>query len=354
MRFVLIFLLLPSLLFAQKDSTRDFSIIPLPVIFQSPETSFGFGIGAFSAFRFKNQGPEDRSSSLQLGGAYTLNKQFLSYLPFDIYLGQNAENYLKGEVGYYKYFYYYWGVGGNSQDSSQERFDVNFPRFDFNFLKARNDNLFLGPRFYAENYQVVQREDGGLLDQATVVGSSGGWSNGLGAALNYDTRDHLFFPRNGWRVDASILWFNGIFGSDFHFLKSAFDVSYYLPIGDRSALGFNLYQEYNFGEVPFNQMSMIGGSRKHRGYYKGRYRDHHMLELQAEVRFPVFWRCGAVLFAGIGDVWGQSALDLGNLKWNLGIGGRFMLDRSRKVNARGDLGFGKGQYGTYITVGEAF
>lgn len=356
-RFLILLILLPAIAIAQsKDSTeqKDFTFVPLPVIFKSPETSWAFGVGTFFAFKLPGQGAEVRPSQIQLGGAYTLNEQFLSYLPFDIYIN-GGKHYLRGEVGYYKYFYYYYGIGPDAREINEERYDVDYPRVDLNYLFQINANSFIGPRAYIEDYQTFDLIEGGELASGNVPGAEGGFSNGIGIAYNFDSRDAVFFPRSGWRIDASLLNFNGFVASDYNFTKLSLDVSHYLPIGEKSMIGFNLYQEYNFGDVPFSQMSQVGGSRKHRGYYKGRFRDNQMFEFQTEFRGPVFWRCGIAVFAGIGQVWGPDhAFSVNNLKWNLGIGGRFTIDKKRMVNGRGDLGFGDGQTGTYITVGEAF
>ncbi len=336
-----------------QDSTKRWSLYPLPVVFKSPETDFGFGLGGFAAYSYKNQAENLKDSQFSFGGAYTLNNQVLFYSNFNIYSPDGKWQTL-GEAGYYKYFFYYWGIGPNTTESMRERYDVNFIRIKTDLLRRVNENVWAGLRFWSEPYDVFNLEAGGLLE-TSAPGGNGGRSNGLGLAFQYDSRDIVFFPKEGWLLDASIQQFGGFIGSDFNFTKLYFDLSKYLAIGEKSVLALNLYQEYSFGNVPFSQMALIGGSRKLRGYYKGRYRDHQMLEFQAEYRLPTFWRFGMSVFAGLGQVWGpEHNLSAQNLKWNLGIGGRFLLDKKKKINARGDLGFGERAMGTYITVGEAF
>lgn len=52
--------------------------------------------------------------------------------------------------------------------------------------------------------------------------------------------------------------------------------------------------------APFNALSLLGGSRRLRGYYEGRYRDQNSALVQAELRVDVFKRLGAVVFGGVG------------------------------------------------------
>ena len=93
-----------------------------------------------------------------------------------------------------------------------------------------------------------------------------------------------------------------------------------------------------------------------RGYYLGRYRDRNMITAQAEYRAPLFWRFGAVVFAGFGDVSDSvTAFRLDRFKYSLGCGVRFMFDARERINARIDAGFGKdGNAGVYAMVLEAF
>jgi len=103
-------------------------------------------------------------------------------------------------------------------------------------------------------------------------------------------------------------------------------------------------------------MNTLGGSYEMRGYYKGRYRDKNMITFQGEYRVPVYWRFGAVGFAGVGDVADDvTAFRLDQFKYSLGFGFRFMFDPRERINARIDFGFGKGDNaGIYAMVLEAF
>ena len=62
-----------------------------------------------------------------------------------------------------------------------------------------------------------------------------------------------------------------------------------------------------------------------------------------------------MLFAGIGDV----APDVGRLTlagnlWSAGFGVRYLWDEAEKLKIRLDFGWGNGDSGFYLTLGEAF
>ena len=93
-----------------------------------------------------------------------------------------------------------------------------------------------------------------------------------------------------------------------------------------------------------------------RGYYEGRYRDRNVVVLQAEYRLPIFWRFGAVGFAGVSDVAHRFRdFKFDNLKYSYGFGLRYLFNKNEKMYVRFDIGFGRGgMSGFYFSVFEAF
>lgn len=100
---------------------------------------------------------------------------------------------------------------------------------------------------------------------------------------------------------------------------------------------------------------MYGASNDLRGYETGRYRDGATWAAQAELRQHLFWRLGAVVFAGIGGVAPKlGALDDSVILPSAGIGLRFQPSKETPVNLRVDYARGKDSHALYISVGEAF
>lgn len=90
-----------------------------------------------------------------------------------------------------------------------------------------------------------------------------------------------------------------------------------------------------------------------RGYYAGRYIDNNMVSVQAELRQHLFSRFGAVVWAGVGNVFSSFGhFRSRDLLPNFGVGLRVELKHN--VNGRIDFGFGRGQKGFVFAIGEAF
>jgi hypothetical protein len=62
-----------------------------------------------------------------------------------------------------------------------------------------------------------------------------------------------------------------------------------------------------------------------------------------------------VVFTGVGDVFrNPSDLSFSNLKYSVGAGIRFAINRKERLNVRFDYGFGRQNNSFYIMLTEAF
>lgn len=336
----------------KKDSIKNFSITPVPIVFFSPETNWSFGAAALMQFKLKNQSPENNSSQIYAGAAYTLNKQILFYAPFQLYWN-NDKNYSFGEIGFYKYFFQFYGIGISALEEDEELFDVNFPRIDLNYTIKVQPNLYIGPGLYFENFKVENFESGGIIDSNNIAGKEGGLIIGLQFSTILDQRDNIYFPSKGQKFTTKTSLFSNKFGSSYSFWLSDIDYSKYFSIKN-SVLAANFGAVLSNGEVPLHLLPLLGGSKRLRAYLKGRYRDNYFIFSQLEWRSPEIYRLRGVLFSSLGGV--NSTLNrftVENFRITYGGGLRVRLNKE-SVNLRLDYGFNRESSGFYFTVGEAF
>lgn len=352
-RLIIVLLCIVGSLHGQ-DTTKRSNLIPLPIVFFTPETDWGFGAAGIYSFHFKTDSTNSRPSQIQLGFAYTLRDQILSYLPFQLFL-KNGKYKVYGELGYYRYIYEFSGVGNEGFQEESELFSVNFPRVRLNALYQWKQDFFIGLRYWMDDYDIVEVEPDGLLANLPITGADGGFLLGLGGVINVDRRDQIFYPAKGYYTEMVLFFNQEIFGSDFNYTKIILDHSQYWKTSWEHIIALNVYMEFTAGDPPFNQLSLLGGPKRMRGYFEGALRDKQYVVFQAEYRMPLFWRFGAVVFASYGGI----ADELGDLSYNkfkyaVGAGLRFRLDDKQKVNLRLDAGYGKNTSGFYITIAEAF
>ncbi|MEM1325295.1 MAG: BamA/TamA family outer membrane protein [Bacteroidota bacterium] len=341
---------------AQQDSVKRSVLSAYPLVYYLPETGLGFGGGGVYTFRLTGESNESRPSQVQTALSYTLKNQILLYLYGEFYKN-DQKIWVRPELGFYRYTYDFFGVGNELPLDYIESFNVTFPRIRVNAQYLVLPDFYSGVRYWFDDYNITKTEEGSILNRGLATGSEGGIISGLGWVNTFDNRDNVFFPTKGYFVEAVAFWNQEAFGSDFNFNRYTIDAVTYLSSArrPRQVLALNLYAGLSAGEVPFNELQFLGGSRQARGYYLGRFRDKNMLLAQAEYRFPLFWRLGMTVFGSYGGVAPSfSAMKIQNYRWNAGAGLRFLINKKEGVNVRADLGFGEGATNFYLTIGEAF
>ncbi len=346
---------------ASPDSTKGItvsSLFGLPIAYYSPETRWAGGLAGLMAFRFRSNKPEGRPSQVQLGFAYTQERQFLSYLPFTLFL-KNEAWYIYGELGYYRYTYFFYGLGNSDPKPDGELYDVNFPRMRVHGLRRVLPGWYLGWHHWLDVFAIADVEPGGLLadPQLDIPGRSGGVISATGLISLLDRREELFSPESGYYVENLLQVSGRATGADFRYARFTTDARLYLPVWRKQhhVLALNAYADVTTGEAPFNALPSIGGNKRMRGFYEGRFRDNNLVLVQAEYRLPLFWRLGMVGFASAGSVfsdWRQQTER--PLRLAAGGGLRVRISRNDRLNIRVDAAFAKGSSGYYVTVGEAF
>lgn len=327
-------------------SSDDLSVTAFPIVFFLPETGLAFGALGITVF---NVGKEKkwRKSQVGLGLAYTLKNQVLVFIPYDLYLNDKWRVF--GELGFYRYFYNYYGIGINSDPDALEIYGANFPRIINTTAYRLNESFFIGLRNKLDVFEIPST--GELLASQSPLGIEGGILHTLGLNLSYDNRDDIFYPSKGVLADFIIEGSNNAILSNFNFVSISLDASFFYSIKDKHILGVNFVSGSQLGDTPFfNYFFFIG-----RGYNDRRFIDRNATVLQAEYRFPIYKRFTGVAFTSIGTVGNQYIDQLSNpLKPAIGGGLRFQLSKKQKSNLRVDVARGLEDFQFYITIGEAF
>jgi outer membrane protein assembly factor BamA len=341
---------------ANGDSTRvkRIRLIALPVIFHLPETQWGAGVAGIIRFRQKSEPDSMRYSNVTFAFSDTQLNQIVFSTPFQFWLNHEKYN-VYGEFGFQSENYLFFGIGNHIPSNFQERYHLHVPRLRVSVLQRIYAHLYAGLIYSIENTTLINLLDTGMLIKGTIPGSKGGLVSGAGGTLKYDNRDNQFYATKGYYVELFVLANSKITGSDYNFNKYSLNVSTYKALPLRQVLAFNAYALVNQNDVPFYQMAMLGGDTRMRGMYNGRYRDKNCWILQAEYRVELFWKLGAAVFGGIGDVAPRiNQFDLKNTRSTYGGGIRLLIDKKQHLNLRFDAGISNKTLNYYFTIAEAF
>jgi outer membrane protein assembly factor BamA len=346
---------------AQKDSTEtkkvNFSIYP--VFGYQPETKFAFGVISFIVYNNATHEGDDfyRPSTISPYILYTLNNQILIAIDFDSYFKKGY--YLDIKPRYYNYPDFFFGIGNDNEIEDGETYTNEFIRLDGRFMKFIDHKWSVGLRFDFQNSKLYDFEEDGELMNGEIFGTEGGLNSGLGPTAQIDTRDNILYPSKGFYARAEIDFYSDIFGGDFNYTHFLIDFRKFISIkNEKNIMAFQAAANFTSGDnIPFFKLQKVGGDQRLRGIENSRlYLDKQSFWMQAEYRRELFWRLGGVAFAGFGDVApGLSEFNFNELKYVVGLGGRFQALKDEKLNIRLDAGIGRGgQYAFYLSVKEAF
>ncbi len=338
---------------AKVDTVKNVKFTPLPIVFFLPETGFGFGALGLLTFRSKGESIENRPSTVQLGLTYTTKKQILLFAPFELY-AKEAQWRFVGELGYYKYFYNFYGIGDDSKKEDFEVYDATFGRVRFTAFREVFSDFSLGIGYEYDGYYNIKVAENGVLENLDTEGKEGGTLSNMGIVALYDTRDNIFNASKGFFVQGSL--FTGVkaLGSSFSYSKFDIDARYYLQLKGKHVLATNLFLGNSSSGTPFFDLNHLGTKRT-RGHDNRRYQDNAELSLAMEYRFPIAGRVGGVLF-------GSSATVAPNLKTvfstshkpAFGAGLRYVVNKTEGTRIRVDYGRSNEGGNFYLTLKEAF
>lgn len=329
-----------------------------PTLAFSPETSWEVGLSSLYIY-YARKDTTNRLSEISGFTFYTLKKQYGAWFDHALYSHGNNWSFL-GRVRYQNFPLLYYGIGQNTPPQYSATVEASQLQIRERVLKKVASNLFAGPTLDYQRLSSVRFLPHEDVPLTLPAGSEGSSTLGLGAALIYDNRHNVLNVRKGGFAELAVLRYDKGLGSDFSFTSVISDNRVYHSFNQRNVLAAQLFGQFISGDVPFNQLSLLGGDGLLRGYYAGRFRDKNQLAAQVEYRmlplpFGFTKRWGAAVFGGAGSVFDRfQNLKASEFVWSGGAGIRFLLFPKKDIYSRLDLGFTKEGTGIYIFIGEAF
>lgn len=357
-------LFIPVLLKSQEATTSEEDLVErdsivwnnsiLPVAFYLPETSFAAGATGILSFKKSSQTEEERPSQLLFAAIYTLKNQLEILGTFEFYADQRKHR-LKGEFGYYRYSYNYFGLGANSRAEDFEKYKVNFPRFHLSYSRKILGIFNLGIGYRMDNFNMKEREETGLLLTDNPVGWDGGFKSNYEINFFVDTRDNLNAPYSGFYGEVTFQGSMEWFFSDYDFRKLDIDIRYFTPFRKDWTLGHQLWITHSSSGAPFYEVGHISTASRSRGFDDRRFIAYKMVTYQSELRFPIAGKLRGSAFYTYNVMPDSWSSPFANTEYfSYGIGLRYYLIENSRAGLRFDIARGDGQYNFYLTFNEAF
>jgi hypothetical protein len=332
---------------------------PIPYGAYSEETSWLFGISKFNAFKLAKGNKIDsitQPSSVNFFAYLTLNGQHKTAIEPNLMLNKNKAIW-KSYIGYTDYPMEFFGIGNNTKLEDQRTLITTDWQFSSYYLFKTWKKWYIGPTFDFFNYTRVELENGvpQLSNESIDALHNLGFQSGLGLKLLMEGRDNRLNAKSGFYVEASYQIFNSKIGSDFNYNAFLSDFRYYYSPSKKLTLATQIRIESKEGDVPVQSLSLLGGDNSMRGTYRGRFRDLVALDSQIELRFPIYWIFGGVVFNGLGQVASAyNQVRIESFHYNYGLGLRVKVDSKHDINLRFDYGISNDQKIFAINFAEAF
>jgi Omp85 superfamily domain len=173
----------------------------------------------------------------------------------------------------------------------------------------------------------------------------------LSVLIEYDNRDNIFTPDDGFRFNTLIGTSSETIGSDYNYKMVNSAAFYYVPITPKLIGGFRAEYQQVWNDVPFYLLPFINM----RGIPVARYQGNITTLAETEFRWDVTPRWSGVVFGGAGKAI-QEWSEFPDASWHgaAGLGGRYLIARQLKLRMGVDVARGPEQWAYYLVFGTSW
>jgi outer membrane protein assembly factor BamA len=206
------------------------------------------------------------------------------------------------------------------------------------------------------------KQDISSIEPLTPTVCAGGWINYLIAVMIWENRDSEFDPHRGNRAELELRMAPELISS-YGMASARLELRQYFYLFNWLTIANRLETRHAAGDVPYWELSAIGGENSLRGYPLNRFLGNSSIAYTLEVRgwflkFPELenLKFGGHLFTDAGRVFtGSDDLDdlFNGYKQTVGFGGAMSVFHPDLI-LRGEIGFSEEVSRIYIGVGYLF
>lgn len=316
--------------------------------FYSTDTKFGVGLVAAGLYRVDSVTPV---SNVSLKGQLSTSLFYSVGITGD-HIFSDDHMRIGYDVDFKSFPTYFWGIGYDEaiDDMRKAKYTNISVNLDGDLKLQLLPRFFVGPAVSFAYNKATDIEQPALWYGLPVHTTA----FGLGATLQYDSRDAIGEPHSGWYVKVNQTFYPRCLGNSTHsYSITSAHVSHYREVWRGGVIAGCLQGKFTYGHTPWTMLPTLGGSSTMRGYFSGQYRDKCAADFTIELRQHVYRRSGVVVWGGVGTIFP----DFSSVRWkhllpNAGVGYRWEF--KHRVNVRVDVGFGRDTWGVEFNINEAF
>jgi hypothetical protein len=339
------------------QTQKGVKFVGVPIPSYNPQFEFSLGLMGMVTYRLSEKDPYSPPSASMLFGLATTNGSWLAAGMQEVFWDRdNNRGMFAVAGGHFNSDYYGTGSAASAGISFPLGTDVfmMLPKY----LRRVWKRLYVGGLYHLMfSGATVSAPDGAPEELDTYLPlTTSETASGLGASLEWDSRDNRFSPTKGFYVPLRTIGYAQFLGSSTDYGVFKLEANYYRALYRKDLiLAVRGMLQTATSSTPFYLLPAVGSGPDLRGYASGRYRDYVFYATQAELRW-YFWKgLGAVAFGGIGTTTaGFDQLFEGTVLPSYGLGLRYMIDKKSRLVVRVDYGRGDEDGMMYFSVSEAF
>jgi hypothetical protein len=327
-----------------RAEAQDSPWLAVPIVSSDPKLGTSGGLMAAYLYRFD---PASTISMFGVTGLYTSTGSKVGGVFARTYFGKDRHRLVV------------FAGGGKVNNEYEDFLGSGFPLQTEDNLRALAgrylyrvyEHWFVGAQATNTNYTIVGQDamSGEILEK---IGLTGFDSVGIGAVVNYDSRDNLNSPSSGFFADANNIAYRESLGGSVSFDVYRLGLKQYIGHGQGHVFVWYLSNHWTSDAPPGGYATV-----RLRGYTAGQYLGRNMSSLEAEERFRMGERWGFTAFAGIACLYGgdKNCGDGKNIYPNGGAGLFFVLKPGERMVATLEYAEGEGSnHGVYMRFGWGF
>lgn len=257
----------------------------------------------------------------------------------------------------------YFGVGFETSDNiplgeTTSQYDRTSYQISPEFQYRIRKNLFAGVLIDINKTTAKNENEIMLNDAYYQEFGPENFNSGVGISVNFDSRDITVNAYKGHYAKFGFTNYSKAIGSNNNYSIFEIDLRTYHQINrPGNTFTAKLYGRFGTGDVPYAELSTLGGNDGLRGYLNGKYIDKTSVFFIPEWRYMfmkgngTMSKHGFATWAGIGTI-AESVSKINEFVPNIGLGYRFEVQP--RMNVRIDFGIGKETSGLYFNFTEAF
>jgi hypothetical protein len=330
----------------------SYGFVPIPFLITEP--AIGYGGGA--ALMFVHRTPEELAKmerkTPDLTGVFGMYTESKSWAAGAAHMGfwNDGRIRFRGGGGYLSLNLKYYPDLISENNNRELNFGIDgYILYAETVFRLFDSEFYAGGNYVFSNNKVSFEtpEDAKDLVPTEFEMNLGG----LGAILNYDSRDNIFTPDDGMSAAVQYVFFDPVFGSDKNFQRLfSHWLGYSKLFNDlQAALRFD-YQN-SFGDIPFYLLPYINL----RGIPAMRYQGKSTYLIESEFRWDFNFRWSLIGFTGYGEAQpiNKDIYDK-QTAYNYGIGIRYLIARQYGLRMGVDIARGPEQWAFYIQFGSSW